>query len=163
MSWTHFQWAIKQKTGCDRANHVLQRLAYMANKKGSVVVNISDLSNLLEMPERTLKRTTSKLEKWGLITRERRVNSRGHRSTNKYTIQRATVAPRNARQLHPPTGQIAELGQGANVARPLTTTVVSTMKTETFIDTYPLGNSFQVVGDAYRVSGSRYVCLERQQ
>jgi len=142
VSWKHFQWALKQRTGCDRANHVLIRLAYMANRNGAVVVSISDLSHMLDMPERTLKRATAKLAKDKLIERERKVNSRGHRVTTKYVLLWANVACRRRK----PRGQNVCLGLEANVAPPLTSKVYSTRELDTFIETYPLGDTSKVVG-----------------
>lgn len=151
MSWSHFQWARRQKTGCDRTNHVLAHLAYLADKNGIVVVSINALAEQLEMKSRTVQRALAKLTDEKFIRKERRVDKRGYRTADRFVIQRATLAPRNSRKLHPPKCQNTGLGQDANVAPPLTTTVVSTMRVDTFMDTYPLGET--VVGRGHTRGG----------
>jgi len=100
MSWQASQWAIKQRTGSGPAKTVLMILAEAAGVQDAACFLSHDtIAERAELSPRAVWAQMQHLARLGLISRTRRIDGRGHRTSDLITIAlTATDATRDETQ-----------------------------------------------------------------
>jgi hypothetical protein len=89
VSWQAYQWAVQQRAGSAGAKAVLMVLAEAA-RDDNCVLSQDLIAERAEMDRRSVLRHMATLETAGLIVRERRFDSAGHRKSDAVRLCRET-------------------------------------------------------------------------
>jgi biotin operon repressor len=99
MSWQALKWAVAQTTGSPTKKAVLMVLAEAANgRTGACFPSIQEIADRAELGERAVWAALQELERDGTISRSRRTNRRGYRTSDLITLTLGQVAPRAVRR-----------------------------------------------------------------
>lgn len=132
MSNEAITWAYQQAAPSPGAKFVLVALADMADEAHSCFPGQAKLAAMTGQGERTVRRQIAELEDAGLLQRERRFDSLGHRTSDRYVLQIPT-----GQVDHRPSRPPAKVTTGQNGHRPETPALPA-------IDDSPTGQIGQV-------------------